>query len=123
MDIILVICKSAEFHDEKFLADISRVLKPGGSVLLYLSSQSPSLQVVLSSLLAITFIGGLMILMIFPGTLQDKISLERKLLLSGFLDVQISEAGQSVGVCHYFHLFYRNEYLISSILCIRWIIA
>lgn len=53
MDIILVICKSSEFPNEKFLADISRVLKPGGTVLLYLSSQSPSLQVVLSSLLVL----------------------------------------------------------------------
>lgn len=73
MDIILVICRSSEFPNEKFLADISRVLKPGGTVLLYLSSQSPSLQV-------------------------EKSSLERKLLLSGFLDVQMSEAGQSIGI-------------------------
>lgn len=54
----------------------------------------------------------------FPGILQEKTSLERKLLLSGFLDVQMSEAGQSVGVCLYFHLFYPNEYSILRIFVI-----
>lgn len=44
MDIILVICKSSEFPNEKLLADISRVLKPGGIVLLHLSSQPNSTQ-------------------------------------------------------------------------------
>ncbi|KAI5656490.1 hypothetical protein M9H77_25283 [Catharanthus roseus] len=73
MDIILVICKSSEFPNEKLLADISRVLKPGGIVLLHLSSQPNSTQGI-------------------------KSSLERKLMLSGFLDVQTSEAGQSIGV-------------------------
>ncbi|XP_059315036.1 anamorsin homolog isoform X8 [Lycium ferocissimum] len=42
MDFVALICRSLEFPSDKLCADISRVLKPGGIVLLSLSSQSVS---------------------------------------------------------------------------------
>ncbi|KAK4361996.1 hypothetical protein RND71_017237 [Anisodus tanguticus] len=42
MDIVALICRSLEFPSDKLCGDISRVLKPGGTVLLSLSSQSVS---------------------------------------------------------------------------------
>lgn len=41
-DIVALICRSLEFPSDKMCGDISRVLKPGGTVLLSLSSQSVS---------------------------------------------------------------------------------
>lgn len=47
---------------------------------------------------------------------QIKSSLERKLMLSGFLDVQTSEAGQSIGVCPFVSVFpcYYDVYMSPS---------
>ena len=42
MDVVALICRSLEFPSDKLCGDISRVLKPGGTVLLSLSSQSVS---------------------------------------------------------------------------------
>ncbi|KAK4422459.1 Anamorsin [Sesamum alatum] len=69
IDDVVSICKSLEFPSDQLLASLSRVLKPGGRILLYLTSQSE----------------------------EANSSLERKLLLAGFLDIQ-SSGSQSVGV-------------------------
>ncbi|KAK6795764.1 hypothetical protein RDI58_009219 [Solanum bulbocastanum] len=69
-DIVALICRSLEFPSDKMCGDISRVLKPGGTVLLSLSSQSVSK--------------------------QANSTHERKLLLAGFSDAQSSEAGHSI---------------------------
>ncbi|KAL8054078.1 hypothetical protein ABFX02_05G114300 [Erythranthe guttata] len=72
LDTVVSLCKSLEFPSDKLLADISRLLKPGGTIYLTLSSESA------------------------PGQMTNS-SLERKLLLAGFLDIQ-SSGGQSVGI-------------------------
>ncbi|KAL0371965.1 UNVERIFIED_CONTAM: Anamorsin [Sesamum calycinum] len=69
IDDVVSLCKSLEFPSDQLLANLSRVLKPGGRILLYLTSQSA----------------------------EANSSLERKLLLAGFLDIQ-SSGSQSVGV-------------------------
>ncbi|KAK4487382.1 hypothetical protein RD792_001563, partial [Penstemon davidsonii] len=69
-DNVVAISKSSEFPSDQLLANISRVLKPGGTILLRLSSQSA------------------------PGQVTNS-SLERKLLLAGFLDIQPSENSQT----------------------------
>ncbi|XP_011075112.1 anamorsin homolog isoform X1 [Sesamum indicum] len=71
IDDVVSLCKSLEFPSDQLLANLSRVLKPGGRILLYLTSQS-EVQMANSSL-------------------------ERKLLLAGFLDIQ-SSGNKSVGV-------------------------
>nr|XP_016469389.1 PREDICTED: anamorsin homolog [Nicotiana tabacum] len=68
MDIVALICRSLEFPSDKLCGDISRVLKPGGTVLLSLSSQLIS---------------------------KENSTHERTLLLAGFSDAQSSEAGHS----------------------------
>lgn len=40
LDIVISICRSLEFPRDKLLAEISRVLKPGGTVLIQKTSQS-----------------------------------------------------------------------------------
>ncbi|KAL0327720.1 UNVERIFIED_CONTAM: Anamorsin [Sesamum angustifolium] len=72
IDDVVSLCKSLEFPSDQLLANLSRVLKPGGRILLYLTSHSAEVQIANSSL-------------------------ERKLLLAGFLDIQ-SSGSQSVGV-------------------------
>ncbi|XP_073027420.1 anamorsin homolog [Primulina eburnea] len=72
-DDIICVCKSFEFPGDKLLANIYGVLKPGGTILVYLASEPPKGQ-----------------------TMQSP--LERKLLLSGFLDVQTSESSQSLAI-------------------------
>ncbi|KAK1385477.1 Anamorsin-like [Heracleum sosnowskyi] len=62
MDIVICICHSFEFLSEKFLVELSRVLKPGGQILLQ-TSQSVSEQATTSSL-------------------------QKKLLVAGFVDLQ-----------------------------------
>ncbi|KAK6782844.1 hypothetical protein RDI58_020640 [Solanum bulbocastanum] len=69
MDVVALICRSLEFPSDKLCGDISRVLKPGGTVLLSLSSQSVS---------------------------KEKSTHDRKLLLAGFSDTQSFEAGHSI---------------------------
>ncbi|KAL0407980.1 UNVERIFIED_CONTAM: Anamorsin [Sesamum radiatum] len=69
IDDVVSLCKSLEFPSDQLLANLSRVLKPGGRILLYLTSQS----------------------------VEANSSLERKLLLAGFLDIQ-SSGSKSVGV-------------------------
>ncbi|KAK4364758.1 hypothetical protein RND71_016116 [Anisodus tanguticus] len=66
MDIVALICRSLEFPSDKLCGDTSRVLKPGGTILLSLSSQSTNS------------------------------THERKLLLAGFSDAQSSEDGHSI---------------------------
>ena len=39
MDIIVFICRSSEFPGDQLFGEISRVLKPGGIVLLHQSSE------------------------------------------------------------------------------------
>ncbi|XP_027082939.1 anamorsin homolog isoform X1 [Coffea arabica] len=73
IDVVVVISKSSEFPNDALFLEISRILKPGGTVLVHLTSQSTPLQ-------------------------ETKSSLERKLLLAGLLDVKSSEAGQSIGI-------------------------
>ncbi|KAI3453888.1 hypothetical protein Pfo_010551 [Paulownia fortunei] len=72
IDDVVSLCQSLEFPSDQLLANISRVLKPGGTILLHLTSQSPQ------------------------GQMRNS-SLERKLLLAGFLDVQ-SSGSQSFGM-------------------------
>ncbi|XP_059315029.1 anamorsin homolog isoform X2 [Lycium ferocissimum] len=69
MDFVALICRSLEFPSDKLCADISRVLKPGGIVLLSLSSQSVS---------------------------KANFTHERNLLLAGLSDAQSSETGHSI---------------------------
>ncbi|CDP20943.1 unnamed protein product [Coffea canephora] len=71
IDVVVVISKSSEFPNDALFLEISRILKPGGTVLVHLTSLSTPLQ---------------------------ESSLERRLLLAGLLDVESSEAGQSIGV-------------------------
>lgn len=59
-DIVVVICNSCEFPNDQLFVDIARVLKPGGTVLVQVTSQSTPVQV-------------------------TKYSVERKLLLAGFV--------------------------------------
>ncbi|KAL3818339.1 hypothetical protein ACJIZ3_004244 [Penstemon smallii] len=73
VDDVISISESSEFLSDQLLVNISKVLKPGGSILLRLSSQSDSGQ-------------------------MTKSSLERKLLVAGFLDIQSSESSHSLGI-------------------------
>ncbi|KAH6803396.1 Cytokine-induced anti-apoptosis inhibitor 1 [Perilla frutescens var. frutescens] len=66
---VVSLCKSSEFPSDQLLTNISRILKPGGAVLLHLVSQSADNQ-------------------------KTNSSLERKLFLAGFLDIH----SQSIGV-------------------------
>ncbi|XP_050227501.1 anamorsin homolog [Mercurialis annua] len=80
MDIVISFCKSPQFPGDLLFKDISRVLKPGGTVLIHKIFQSFA-----------------------DETDKAMLALERKLLLEGFLDAQglqlksvgISEADQS----------------------------
>ncbi|XP_073126141.1 anamorsin homolog [Henckelia pumila] len=72
-DDIICVCKSFEFPSDNLLVNIYSVLRPGGTILVNLTSEPAKGQ-----------------------TMQS--SLERKLLLSGFLDVQTSESSQSLAV-------------------------
>ncbi|CAB4289347.1 unnamed protein product [Prunus armeniaca] len=65
VDIVFTLCRSIEFLNEQLLGEISRVLKPGGTVLIYKTSDSSTGE-------------------------SDKTAsvIERKLLLSGFLEAQ-----------------------------------
>lgn len=82
LDIVISICRSLEFPCDKLLAEISRVLKPGGTVLIQKTSQSVA------------------------GIKDGETSLERKLLMAGFLEAQAiqlkpvvpSEGAQSFGI-------------------------
>ncbi|KAK6146608.1 hypothetical protein DH2020_020477 [Rehmannia glutinosa] len=71
-DDVVPICKSMDFPSDQLLTNFSRVLKPGGTILLHLTSQSSQGQMTNSSL-------------------------EHKLLLAGFLDIKSSES-QSFGI-------------------------
>lgn len=42
MDIIVCICRSFDFLGDKMFEEFSRVLKPGGEILLHQTSQSAS---------------------------------------------------------------------------------
>ncbi|XP_051129912.1 anamorsin homolog [Andrographis paniculata] len=64
IDVVVTICNSSEFPSDQLLANVSRVLTPGGTIILY-TSQSALGQ-------------------------KENTSFERKLLLTGFLDVQSS---------------------------------
>ncbi|CAA0837158.1 Anamorsin homolog [Striga hermonthica] len=65
VDGIVSLCNSLDFPSEQLLADISRILKPGGTILLYSTRETSQGQTVNSSH-------------------------ERKLLLAGFLDLKSS---------------------------------
>ncbi|CAI9090186.1 OLC1v1024913C1 [Oldenlandia corymbosa var. corymbosa] len=72
-DVTVVMSKSSGYLTDKLFTDISRVLKPGGTALLHLPAESNALE-------------------------ATKSSIERKLLLAGFLDVESFEAGRSIGI-------------------------
>ncbi|KAL2489797.1 Anamorsin-like protein [Forsythia ovata] len=72
LDVVVFISNSFELPSAQLLVKISRVLKPGGTVL-HWSSQSAT------------------------GEVTDS-SLKGKFLLAGFLDVQSAEYGQSFGI-------------------------
>ncbi|XP_015579215.1 LOW QUALITY PROTEIN: anamorsin homolog [Ricinus communis] len=65
MDIVISICRSLQFQGDFLFEEISRVLKPGGTVLIYKTLQS-----------------------VAEGTSEAVLALERKLLLAGFLEAQ-----------------------------------
>uniref|UniRef100_A0A2P2L381 Anamorsin homolog n=1 Tax=Rhizophora mucronata TaxID=61149 RepID=A0A2P2L381_RHIMU len=66
LDIVITICSALEFPSNLLYEEISRVLKPGGSLLIHMSEKSVT------------------------GETDKAISsLERKLLLAGFLEVQV----------------------------------
>ncbi|KAA8544425.1 hypothetical protein F0562_022437 [Nyssa sinensis] len=64
VDSVISICRSFEFPGDKLFGEISRVLKPGGIILFHQTSQSASGKMTTSSF-------------------------ERKLLVAGFLDIQV----------------------------------
>ncbi|KAM7484816.1 hypothetical protein LguiA_000825 [Lonicera macranthoides] len=64
VDIVLSICGSLDFPGDKLFEEFSRVLRPGGTILLQRTSQSATEQMTTSST-------------------------ERKLLVAGFLDIQV----------------------------------
>ncbi|KAJ8766782.1 hypothetical protein K2173_008336 [Erythroxylum novogranatense] len=65
VDIVIVISRSLEFPNDLFYGEISRVLKPGGTILIYKTNQ------------------------FVIGEIQKAISaVERKVLLAGFLEAQ-----------------------------------
>lgn len=47
IDDVVALCKSLEFPSDELLVNISRVLKPGGAVLVSLASQSAEEQMVI----------------------------------------------------------------------------
>lgn len=98
-DIVALICRSLEFPSDKLCGDISRVLKPGGTVLLCLSSQSGS-KVSELSLRTCFFLWRICVdsQLSFPSVLQASSTHERKLLLAGFSDAESSEDGRSIVV-------------------------
>ncbi|CAH2050661.1 unnamed protein product [Thlaspi arvense] len=67
LDIIILMCKSTEFIGEQLLGEVSRVLKPDGTILLHLSSET------------------------LTGEMKTS-PLERKFLVAGFLDVEVLPA-------------------------------
>ncbi|XP_047972646.1 anamorsin homolog [Salvia hispanica] len=68
VDDVVSLCKTLEFPSDQLLGNISRVLKPGGSVLFYLDSQT-------------------------VGEQMKNHSLDRKLVLAGFLDIHRESFG------------------------------
>ncbi|KAL6547697.1 hypothetical protein OROHE_009402 [Orobanche hederae] len=72
IDDVVSLYKSLNFPSDQLLANFSRILKPGGTIFLYPSSE------------------------FFQGQMTIS-SLERKLLLAGFLDVK-SSGSQSLGI-------------------------
>ncbi|KAE8057156.1 hypothetical protein FH972_013868 [Carpinus fangiana] len=66
IDIVVGICQSAEFPSGRLFEEISRVLKPGGTVLIHRTSQS-----------------------VTEETDKTIFALERKLLLAGFLEAEV----------------------------------
>lgn len=44
VDIVFVLCRSIEFPSEQLLGETSRVLKPGGTVLVYRTSDSSTVE-------------------------------------------------------------------------------
>lgn len=78
VDIIILFCMSSEFPGDQLFGEILRVLKPGGILLLYRSSESARGEEIISAF-------------------------ERKLLVAGFVDVQVfSDSGfefvQTLGI-------------------------
>ncbi|KAK9274777.1 hypothetical protein L1049_022029 [Liquidambar formosana] len=65
MDIIISLCRSPEFPGDQLFAEVSRVLKPGGTFVIHKTSQSVTGQMD-----------------------QTTSSLERKLLVAGFVEAQ-----------------------------------
>ncbi|KAL3645791.1 hypothetical protein CASFOL_010971 [Castilleja foliolosa] len=72
VDDVVSLCKSLDFPSDQLLGNISRILKPGGTILLYVASQSSQGQTINSSL-------------------------ERKLLLAGFLEIKAA-GSESLGI-------------------------
>ncbi|XP_024031763.1 anamorsin homolog [Morus notabilis] len=73
MDIVLSLCGSHESPSDQLLKEVSRVLKPGGTILLY-HSQSATVD-----------------------ANKETSALERKLLLSGFLEAQSLQSKSILG--------------------------
>ncbi|WCJ26038.1 hypothetical protein M5689_007887 [Euphorbia peplus] len=75
MDIVISIWRSLQFPDDTLVQEVMRVLKPGGTVLVCQNLQSTTEE-------------------------TDKVTVERKLLLAGFLEAQglpLKSVGQSGG--------------------------
>ncbi|KAK9935724.1 hypothetical protein M0R45_022812 [Rubus argutus] len=72
VDIVFALCRSIEFPSEQLLGETSRVLKPGGTILVYKTSDSSTVE-----------------------TDKTISVLERKLLLSGFLEAQALQTKSS----------------------------
>ncbi|XP_031117820.1 anamorsin homolog [Ipomoea triloba] len=73
MDVVIVIFRSFEFPSDQLFVDVTRILKPGATVLVKPTSLSAS-------------------------ETTTKSTLERKLLLAGFMDVKSLESVPSFGV-------------------------
>ncbi|CAN6549817.1 unnamed protein product [Malus baccata var. baccata] len=73
VDIVFTLCRSIEFPNEQLLGEVSRVLKPGGTVLIYKISDAST-----------------------GETDKTTSVLERKLLLSGFLEAKALQVKSSL---------------------------
>ncbi|KAM1085018.1 hypothetical protein FF1_010889 [Malus domestica] len=73
VDIVFTLCRSIEFPNEQLLGEISRVLKPGGTVLIYKISDAST-----------------------GETDKTTSVIERKLLLSGFLEAKAFQVKSSL---------------------------
>lgn len=112
VDVVFTLCKSIEFPSEQLLGEISRVLKPGGSVLIYKTSDSSTGE---SDKVIHVHIVTLWIQFevrnLTSVFLQTTSVIERKLLLSGFLEAQALQGKSNLPS----ELYFGVSFIVTSI--------